>query len=240
MQSINFEPVCIEFQEKIRNYFSWNLEDDEKILKWLKIRISQNISEWNEDSRRKNFEDLALRITSNDNFIVVGANITEKEIKSISDDSNIVVADGAIGAIISYRRDLIKNITCLVSDADGIPYIIDNIIDDLTILLHAHGHAKDNIEYVLNIWEKWEKKPKIIISHQTSKKEKDAHNFGGFTDGDRGVCLLHSFGKLTKNIQLMGFNSQNIGPWSGKSKTNLKSEKLKWMETIIMSLGYKI
>ena len=240
MQSINFEPVGIEFQQIIRDFFGWDLKDDEEVLEWLKIRISQNINEWDDEFRKVYYEEMALKIISNDDFLVLGANVTEKEITTIPKDANLIVADGAIGALISTNKELINNIICLVSDADGIPYIADEIIANMTILLHAHGHAKDNLKNILKIWESWEYKPKLIISHQTPNASKNAHNFGGFTDGDRSVCLLHSFGKLEKNIQLMGFNTQKIGFWSGESKKDLKIEKLKWMEQILNSLGYEI
>ena len=34
-----------------------------------------------------------------------------------------------------------------VSDGDGVPHITNKKIGGLTILLHAHGHAKKNLEF---------------------------------------------------------------------------------------------
>ena len=37
MQVNNFTLVCIEFQEEIREYFGWDLQDDEEVLELIKI-----------------------------------------------------------------------------------------------------------------------------------------------------------------------------------------------------------
>ena len=240
MQSMNFEPVCVEFQQNIRNFFKWDLKEDEEVLKWLEKRIVENSIEWNEVLRQEYLEELFLKIKSNKEFIVLGANVTNEEIMNISKNTSLIVADGAIGALISINKKLMNNVICLISDGDGVPHIINKEIEGMMILLHAHGHAKENLEYALNTWEKWIKKPKIILTHQTPKLLKNVHNFGGFTDGDRCVCLLHSLGVSRKNITLLGFNSQKMGQWSGLSNSKLKFEKLKWMKKILNSLGYNI
>ena len=237
---MDFEPVCIDFQQKIRDYFKWDLKEDEAILNWLEKRIEENTLEWSKKHRKENLENLSINIKSNKNFVVLGANVTNDEIMNLSMDSSLIVADGAIGALISTNDKLIENVICLVSDGDGLPHILNKKIQNLTILLHAHGHAKENLANVLNSWEKWPTKPKIIITHQTFLLSKNSHNFGGFTDGDRCVCMLHSLGVSAKNIKLLGFNSYKMGQWSGLSNTELKFEKLKWMEEILNSLGHRI
>ena len=69
---------------------------------------------------------------------------------------------------------------------------------------------------------------------------KDTVNFGGFSDGDRAVCMLHAYGINKESITLKGFNVNNIGRWSGLTNSNLKKEKLKWMQKILEDLGYDI
>ena len=96
------------------------------------------------------------------------------------------------------------------------------------------------MENILDIWKKWEKPPKIIISHQIFNHEEGAVNFGGFSDGDRAVCMLHAYGVEKRNIRLMGFNVENIGPWSGLTDSKIKKEKLRWMQKILEDLGYDI
>ena len=240
MGSIQFNPVCVNFQKKIRDYFGWKLEDDEIVLNWLKNKICSFSIKWNEASREKYLEDLIIKIKSNDDFIVIGANISKKEIMDLPKNTPLVVADGAIGAIMSFNEALIKNVICLMSDGDGLPYIKNNKIKNLTIILHAHGHAQKNLEHVLSIWKAWNPVPKVIISHQTPISSKGAYNFGGFSDGDRGVCLLHSLGVPKNKINILGFNSNKIGSWGGLSNSKIKHQKLKWMGEILNSLGYEI
>ncbi|CAI8208989.1 MAG: Uncharacterised protein [Methanobacteriota archaeon] len=240
VQPKKFTPVCVEYQQKIRESFGWDSKDDEDVLEWLQKNISIFNNRWNNDYQINHLNDLIMEIETKDDFVVIGANVTEEEIMTLSNKSSLIVADGAIGALLELKEDLLENIICLVSDGDGLPYITNNKIGNLRILLHAHGHAKENLKNILEIWKKWSPTPKIIISHQTLKIKDPAVNFGGFSDGDRAVCMLHACGKNSENIQLIGFDSNKIGPWTGSSNINKKMKKLEWMKTILEDLGYVI
>ena len=240
MQPSNITPICIEYQQKLRDFFKWNIEDDEIVLKWLKGNISKFNPMWNLNNREKYLNDLSSIIKSENNFVVIGANVTENEVLELSEDDALIVADGAIGSIIKLNEKLIKNVICLVSDGDGMPYISNKKIENITILLHAHGHAKKNLNHILDIWKDWEKPPRIIITHQTFNLTKECINFGGFSDGDRAVCMLHAHGINKNQISLKGFNIEKIGPWSGLTDEKGKKEKLKWMGKILGELGYDI
>lgn len=240
VQSNNFTPVCIEFQQKIRDYFGWDIKDDEMVLRWLIENIEKYNTKWNLNSQATHLEKLIENINSKSEFVVIGANVTKSEIMELSANSALIVADGAIGALLELNLKLIRNVICLVSDGDGIPHINNEKIGGMTILLHAHGHAKDNLDNILNIWNKWEEPPKIIISHQTFENSPSIVNFGGFSDGDRAVCMLHACGISKSNIQIIGFNSQKVGPWSGISDIKKKREKLIWMEKILEELGHVV
>jgi len=240
VQVNNFTPVCIEFQQNIREYFGWNLQDDEEVLEWLQQNLVKFDDRWNDESQSNNLNELIMEIKSSEKFVVIGANVTEDEIMTLSTTTPLIVADGAIGALLELNEDLLENVICLVSDGDGLPYITNKKIGDMKILLHTHGHAKINLKHVLGIWNKWSKIPKIIISHQTFKSKKPAVNFGGFSDGDRAVCMLHSCGITKNNIRLIGFNTKNIGKWTGLSNTEIKRQKLEWMEKILEDLGHVI
>ena len=240
VQVNNFTPVCIEFQQNIREYFGWNLQDDEEVLEWLQQNLVKFDDRWNDESQSNNLNELILEIKSSEQFVVIGANVTEDEIMTLSTTTPLIVADGAIGALLELNEDLLENVICLVSDGDGLPYITNKKIGNMKILLHAHGHAKINLKHVLETWNKWSKTPKIIISHQTFKSKKPAVNFGGFSDGDRAVCMLHSCGITKNNIRLIGFNTKKIGKWTGLSNTEIKRQKLEWMEKILEDLGHVI
>ncbi len=240
MQSIHFTPVCVDFQQKIREHFGWELRDDENVFNWLQKNISKYNTKWDSENQRTNLEQLIAKIKSKTKFAVIGANITESELFNLSDDVSLIVADGSIGSLIEVNEKLLKNVICLVSDGDGVPHINNEKIGEVTLLLHAHGHAKENLQNILEIWSKWEKKPKIIISHQTFNTKKPTVNFGGFSDGDRAVCMLHACGVEKRHIQLLGFNAKKIGPWSGLNDSKIKQEKLIWMKYILEELGYDI
>lgn len=242
MQPSNFTPVCIEYQQKIRDYFNWKIEDDEYVLTWLNKNISNFHPIWSLENRNKNLHDISVKLglMSNDKFVVIGANITENETLELSDNDALIIADGAVGSIIELNEKLIKNIICIVSDGDGLPYISNKKIENIPIILHAHGHAKNNLNHILNIWSMWENPPKIIISHQISNDIEGAVNFGGFSDGDRAVCMLHAYGIKKENITLKGFDIKKVGRWSGLTNSKIKQEKLKWMQEILEVLGHDI
>ena len=63
------------------------------------------------------------------------------------------------------------------------------------------------------------------------------HNFGGFTDGDRAVCLAINLGVPIKKISLLGFSTTEIGEWSGQTNPERKMEKLDWMLKILQIIG---
>ena len=240
VQSINFTPVCVDYQQKIRDFFGWDLHDDEEVFNWLQKNISKYNHKWNEENQLINLNNMINKIKLKNNFAIIGGNATEEEISKLSENISLIVADGSIGLLAKTNEKLLKNVICLVSDGDGVPHITNKKIGGLTILLHAHGHAKKNLEKILEIWSKWGNVPKIIISHQTFKTKLPAVNFGGFSDGDRAVCILHACGINKSQIQLIGFDAQKVGSWSGLSDSKIKQEKLIWMKKILEELGYDI
>jgi uncharacterized Rossmann fold enzyme len=62
-------------------------------------------------------------------------------------------------------------------------------------------------------------------------------NYGGFTDGDRAVCLAIGLGVKLDSIKLVGFSTGQIGQWSGSTNINQKMMKLEWMYKIIEMIG---
>jgi len=101
------------------------------------------------------------------------------------------------------------------------------------LILHAHG---DNIlswtkviDYILSS----DIESKIVLTHQLPKKIDGMYNFGGFTDGDRAVCFVHSIGVPKERIVMIGTRTDIVGKWSGITDKELKLSKLKWMEKIL-------
>ncbi|MBU4189948.1 MAG: DUF115 domain-containing protein, partial [Candidatus Thermoplasmatota archaeon] len=90
-------------------------------------------------------------------------------------------------------------------------------------MIHAHGNNINRLERYVPMFN-----GKLIGTTQ-AKPFDNIYNFGGFTDGDRAVCLSDHFG--AKKIFLAGFDFKNVGKYS-KSK-ELKMKKLGWAKRII-------
>lgn len=91
-------------------------------------------------------------------------------------------------------------------------------------LIHAHG---DNSELIMRYAKEF--RGKVMITTQ-SDPDLVICNFGGFTDGDRAVCLAREFG--AKKIYLYGFDFDHPSDKMG-SDPQMKLKKLSWAKRII-------
>jgi len=148
----------------------------------------------------------------------------EKSIKIAADSSLKPLVDNGI----------IPDI--IVTDLDGNEDTIKKISKTKSIfVIHAHG---DNIEKLQMV-----KKMKNCIGTTQTNPFNKIQNFGGFTDGDRGVFLASYFN--AKKIILFGMDFGNqIGKFSNtkKSDREIKLKKLEigrelliWLSTITKS-----
>ena len=124
-----------------------------------------------------------------------------------------IVADGATRAII--ENGLKPNI--VVTDLDGDIKSLKKAGRTNTIMVvHAHGDNSDRLHLVKNF--------KNCIGTTQTKPIVKIHNFGGFTDGDRGVFLANHF--KAKTIILLGMDfGTSIGKYS-KIKVNNRAIKI--------------
>ena len=53
--------------------------------------------------------------------------------------------------------------------------------------------------------------PRLILTHQTPDRIEGMLNPGGFTDGDRAVCLAMMLGLKQEACELIGFSTNSIG-----------------------------
>jgi len=124
----------------------------------------------------------------------------------------------------------------VVTDLDGDRDAIKKLSKKKSIfVIHAHG---DNIEKLHMV-----KKIKNCIGTTQTEPFNKIQNFGGFTDGDRGVFLASHF--EAKRIILFGMDfGRRIGKFSNtkKSDRDTKLKKLKigedlliWLSTITKS-----
>jgi len=208
------DDTLIAIQNEIREYFDWKEEQD--LVSALELSNSLDSHPMPD-----------LSIVFGEEIVVVGA---AAEPEQIPNEGLLIVADGSIGAISDLSR-----VVLVVSDADGIPYIEQAANAGIPIALHAHG---DNMDEWKSALKRWPENLPIIATHQTTANLSGIFNPGGFTDGDRAVCIAKSLG--AKKITLIGFSTHEIGRWSGITNTEKKLEKLVWMERVLNILGYKI
>jgi len=161
------------------------------------------------------------KIIKNQNVFVIGSG--PSLLKSISfvknyDKTIKIVADSAVKLIVEngIKPDII------VTDLDGDLTVLNKIGKSKTFfVVHAHGDNIKKLDFVKNF--------KNFLGTTQTKPFGKLFNFGGFTDGDRGVFLANYF--QAKKIILFGMDFGNrIGKYSETKpkdrKTKLKKLKI--------------
>jgi len=117
----------------------------------------------------------------------------------------------------------------VVTDLDGAisPQIKSNLMGSVT-LLHAHGDNSHLIQRYAS-----EFKGPVILTTQ-SVPDNIISNYGGFTDGDRAVCVARHFG--AKEIFLIGFDFERPYLKDG-TDPEIKKRKLAWAKRIIFDMN---
>ncbi|MBT8243042.1 MAG: DUF115 domain-containing protein [Nitrosopumilus sp.] len=139
-----------------------------------------------------------------------------------------IAADSAVKPLV--ENGVIPDI--IVTDLDGDENVLERIgKTNCVFVVHAHGDNIEKLEFV--------KKFKNCIGTTQSTPFGKINNFGGFTDGDRGVFLANHF--QAKKVILFGMDfGKRIGKFSetkkSERKTKLKKlkkgeELLKWLST---------
>jgi len=128
----------------------------------------------------------------------------------------VIAADGATELCLNL--DVIPDF--VISDLDGDLSSL-SIAEEKgsTLLIHGHG---DNISKIESHASNFSR---VIGTTQTYPLT-NVHNFGGFTDGDRGIFLAHHFN--AKEIFLVGMDfDSKIGRYSKKKILNAGQKKRK-------------
>ncbi len=199
------------YYQGIRSEFGYNSEQDQEAATILSEMI-----------KNKALDPKVLqKKIKHKNVIVVGAGPSledEKALKFIKKNKKFVkiAADGAVQFLIEnkIKADIV------VTDLDGNPAALKKAEKAGAIMVvHAHG---DNTAMLKKLVPKFKK---LVGSTQVMPVE-NVHNFGGFTDGDRGVFLAEEFG--AKKIVLVGMDFGNsIGKYSKKKVKNAELKKQK-------------
>jgi hypothetical protein len=188
------------------------------------------------------------------NSIIKKSNINEKIISLVKDKTVFVIGSGpSLSPAIPILKNFKKTIKIaadssvkllvdngiipdiVITDLDGDESILKKIGKKSIFIVHAHGDNVEKLEFA-------KKFTKCIGTTQSNPFEK-IQNFGGFTDGDRGVFLANHFD--AKKIVLFGMDfGEKIGRHSNTKKSERKIKLMKlhrgellleWLSTITKS-----
>ena len=172
------------------------------------------------------------KLIENKPVFVIGAGPTlSKSIPILKKYKEIttIVSDGAS---LAFLENKIKP-DIIVTDLDGdIPSLKKFGKTNTIFLVHAHGDNIEKLDLVSNF--------KNCLGTTQTKPIKKIVNFGGFTDGDRGVFLAHHF--HAEKIILFGMDfGSKIGKYSKSDLNNKKTKikKLKFAKKLLEWLGSK-
>lgn len=143
------------------------------------------------------------------------------DIRKKSPEGTLISAGSATSAVMD--AGIVPDV--VVTDLDGdVGRQIEANRAGAVAVLHAHG---DNIDLIMRYAKEFT--GKVIITTQ-SKPDNVICNFGGFTDGDRAVCLARHMG--ARHIRLYGFDFDDPSKKDG-SDPQIKMKKLSWAKRII-------
>lgn len=161
---------------------------------------------------KKQFSSLKLRkmISGKEVFVIGAGPSLQSAIPHIKKYKNAVkiCAETALGPVIKngIKPDIVA------TDLDGDLELLRKIGKTCVIVAHAHGDNINKLGFVRNF--------KNCIGTTQTNEVGRIRNFGGFTDGDRGVFLANHFG--ADKIFLFGME---FGPRIGKFSNTKKSER---------------
>jgi hypothetical protein len=200
------------YYERILKDFAFSRSEDERAAKVLDKRLG---------GTRIDPKDLAILLSGKPVSVAGNAPSLRSELGRLTEV--VIAADEATSTIL--ERDRLPDV--IVTDLDG------NVEDQLEAnrrgsiaVVHAHG---DNIPAI----EKWAGRFEgRTIATTQSRPFGRVHNFGGFTDGDRGVFLADAMG--AKPIRLVGFDFEHPNPKDQPAE--IKKKKLDWAFILIESI----
>ena len=205
--------VWDEYYVKILDYFGFSREDDEEAARLLSSILPRN--------------DISLltdTISGSDIIVAGNAPSLPDDIKKTDFEGKIVIAADAAARVMK-KGGVIPNI--VFTDLDGLDDDVLEMNEAGTILaVHAHG---DNMPLVKS-WVPKMKGP--VVGTTQSTPLENVYNFGGFSDGDRGVFAAYELG--AKSVSLIGFDLDD------KSVDPVKHGKLMIARKLLHLLGHDI
>ncbi len=153
--------------------------------------------------------------------VIGAAGCMESDISEKGTEGTVIAAGSACGRVL----DLGIAPDILVTDLDGdIGPQLEASASGTVTVIHAHGDNMDLIRMHAASF-----KGPVVLSTQ-GRPENTVYDFGGFTDGDRAVCMARHFGS---QVRLRGFDFDE--PYGKPDPDGYKARKLKWAREIIAS-----
>jgi uncharacterized Rossmann fold enzyme len=150
-----------------------------------------------------------------------GSDDLEKEIRSTAPRGTLIASGSTVGILEGFG--IFPDIVVTDLDGDIRPQIEASGKGAVTFM-HAHGDNTHLIQQYANDFL-----GPVILTTQ-SAPDNILSNYGGFTDGDRAVCIARHFG--AKDILLLGFDFDRPSTKNG-SDMMVKANKLWWAKRII-------
>ena len=205
--------VWDEYYVRILDYFGFSREDDEEAARLLSSILPRN--------------DISLltdTISGSDIIVAGNAPSLPDDIKKTDFEGKIVIAADAAARVMK-KGGVIPDI--VFTDLDGLDDDVLEMNEAGTILaVHAHG---DNMPLVKS-WVPKMKGP--VVGTTQSTPLENVYNFGGFSDGDRGVFAAYELG--ANSVSLIGFDLDD------KSVDPVKHGKLMIARKLLHLLGHDI
>lgn len=163
-------------------------------------------------------------------FVIGSGPSLQNSINTIKKFKNTVIicADSALKPLL--QKEIMPKI--IVTDLDGDLQLLHKASKHSIMVVHAHGDNADRLEFAKDF-------KRCIGTTQTPEVGK-VYNFGGFTDGDRGVFLASHFGAAKIILFGMDFGPR-IGSYSGTKKQDrkVKLKKLRYAKMLLEWLAPK-
>ncbi|MBQ4134985.1 MAG: DUF115 domain-containing protein [Methanocorpusculum sp.] len=205
--------VWDEYYVRILDYFGFSREDDEEAARLLSSILPRN--------------DISLltdTISGSDVIVAGNAPSLLDDIIDTDFDGKVVIAADAAARVMK-KGGVIPDI--VFTDLDGLDDDVLEMNEAGTILaVHAHG---DNMPLVKS-WVPKMKGP--VVGTTQSTPLENVYNFGGFSDGDRGVFAAYELG--ANSVSLIGFDLDD------KSVDPVKHGKLMIARKLLHLLGHDI
>lgn len=212
MRHTEWDPIY----ESILADMGYSRADDEACVRVLKA-VTLNSDLITDDEAAERFGETVT--------VFGDAPCLESDVGALPPEGTIIASGSAVGRVMALG--IVPDVVVTDLDGDIDPQLEASSGGALTFI-HAHGDNQDLVRMYAGLF-----KGPVVLTTQ-SVPENTVLNFGGFTDGDRAVCIAQELG--ARRVLLEGFDFEHPNPKPG-SDSAVKLRKLAWAERIIHGLS---